>query len=163
MWSLTLLRSIHGEENTPETFYTQSSLWFHLVLFMALVGFVRTTLDVGRKFVSMIRSAPRVAADSVVAAVYAEIGVGTSDGSSVMEPSTARSAGSGDAGQTTMRFTTVTRQAPIWHSLGGEKYHCRRDCRSLKNAQGVKQKTECLICGNGSVSSTTTRPADWDM
>ncbi len=61
------------------------------------------------------------------------------------------------------RFTTVTRHAPIWHSSGVSHYHGDKECRGLKGATGVKQKTECAICGEGSVASSSTRPNDWQM
>ncbi len=58
------------------------------------------------------------------------------------------------------RFTTVTRHAPIWHSVGGERFHTSANCRGLQGAMGIKQKTECKICGGGEVSSTLWTIAD---
>ncbi len=63
----------------------------------------------------------------------------------------------------TVRFTTINRHGPVWHAAGGSKYHNDPQCRSLKLSMGVKQKTECAICGDGLIASSSTRPSDWTM
>ncbi len=66
----------------------------------------------------------------------------------------------------TVRFVTVSRHAPIWHSVSGTHYHSKLECRGLRGAAGVKKKQECSICGDGGLvsyqpsSSTTTRRED---
>jgi hypothetical protein len=150
----SVIAAIYGEDEDTE----QPSSWtLQWLLFWALVGFLRTALDVCRKLSKMFRKCPQEVANRVD---LVEVGVGTSDVSSAIDSDDHRS---GEGTTTVMRFTTVTRHAPIWHSVGGERYHCSADCRGLRGAMGIKKKTQCLICGDGAVTSTSTRPTDWEM
>ncbi len=141
---------IYGDEESKEQ---QSGWMFHMMLFWALVGVLRTALDVWRKLMKTIYNCPQKVANRVC---VAEMGVGTSDVSTVIDSDDHRSAET----TTVMRFTTVTRHAPIWHSVGGERFHTSANCRGLQGAMEIKQKTECKICGGGEVSSTFWTIAD---
>ncbi len=103
---------IYGEAETHDETSARANYVFFIMLFWALVGFVRTAVDVGRAdwnwtFVVVV---PQGVARADVAVVVG---------------------GEASAGTATVRFTTITRHGPIWHSAGGTKYHNDRDCRGL--------------------------------
>jgi hypothetical protein len=167
-----LIAAIYGEEQQPST----QSWTFHMMLFWAMVGMIYTAVDVGRKLWALARGFPQrtklasgFPQERADAVDVAHVGVGTSDGEAIAPPPppTPSSSSSGMPsrvqGQTYQRFTTVTRHAPIWHSVGGERFHSSPDCRGLRGANGIKKKTQCLMCTGDAVTSTTSRPTDWEM
>jgi hypothetical protein len=58
-------------------------------------------------------------------------------------------------GQTYQRFTTVTRHAPVWHSVGGERFHSSPDCRGLRGANGIKLRLGRLCAGRCDVEEAS--------
>jgi hypothetical protein len=172
-----IVAGIYGEEPTLEKPSTHGGWMFRMMLIWAMIGILRTAVDICRALSVILRGRPQKEANTTIGVDVAHMGVGTSEvGQTEMErarsrrdalsevlPTTMMSSSSAGPSQTYTRFTTVTRHAPIWHSGGGEKFHSTKNCRGLRGAAEVKMKTESRICGGGGVSSSTTRPADWEI
>ena len=181
-----LIAAIYGEEEQP----SKHSWTFHMMLFWAMIGMIYTAVDVSRRIRAWVNGVPqrtelanRVPQEQDNDVDVAHTGVGThltfpsdegvyfyvckSDDIAPPPPPVPSSSSSDMPSrvraQTHQRFTTVTRQAPIWHSVGGERFHSSPDCRGLRGANGIKKKTQCTICTDDAVTSSTSRPTDWEM